>query len=143
MYHILAVWRRHTPFDSALRWSRDAKQHLRSNTTVSNLVLYSVVEDTYGQLSQLLVSQPDSVLKTRLLHIREIMSKIKWVVSESVLQNNIILRIVIQCVIRATDYHGNANLTAPQAPKVHVSKLSHIFNFCGPGYPPNLFGFWI
>eukprot|EP00116_Pleurobrachia_bachei_P000352 sb/3460614/ len=39
--------------------------------------------------------------------------------------------------------HGNANLTAPQAPKVQVSKLSHIFNLCGPGYPPNLCGFWI
>eukprot|EP00116_Pleurobrachia_bachei_P017088 sb/3477350/ len=43
----------------------------------------------------------------------------------------------------ATDYHGNANLTAPQAPTVHVSKLSQDFNLCGPGYPPNLFGFWI
>eukprot|EP00116_Pleurobrachia_bachei_P018988 sb/3479250/ len=44
---------------------------------------------------------------------------------------------------RTTYYHGNANLTAPQAPKVHVSKLSQDFNLCGPGYPPNLFGFWI
>eukprot|EP00116_Pleurobrachia_bachei_P017393 sb/3477655/ len=28
---------------------------------------------------------------------------------------------------RTTDYHGNANLTVPQAPKVHVSKLSQVF----------------
>ena len=38
---------------------------------------------------------------------------------------------------RTTDYHENANLTAPQAPKVLVSKLSHVFNYYGPGYPPN------
>ena len=43
--------------------------------------------------------------------------------------------------ILVAGYRGNANLTAPQAPKILVSKFSHVSKFCGPGYPPNLFGF--
>ena len=39
---------------------------------------------------------------------------------------------IIVCFERTADYHGNGNLTAPQAPKVHVSKLSLVLKFLRP-----------
>ncbi len=81
-------------------------------------------------IKPLIYSTLSHVTSTHIIYIFIIYCA-QWVVSESVLQNNIIM-IIIVCFERAADYHGNANLTAPQAPKVHVSKLSHVFKFLRP-----------